>query len=130
MPTRKSAAVQLGEDVYELEAASTNGVTLIHRVTGERRAFTHAELAGLVEHDTQRAPHILGTLPRHVIDAANMLAIDIEEVLTGVGRNGKWRPEYDVRTTSQETRIARKLTEMEFNGRGVVRSSFFDKMKK
>ncbi|MCB8045514.1 hypothetical protein JM654_19275 [Microbacterium oxydans] len=48
MPTPSIAvAVAIDGDVYELEAATTKGVTLIHRVTGDTRTVTHAELANI-----------------------------------------------------------------------------------
>ncbi|MEJ6555906.1 Mu transposase C-terminal domain-containing protein [Microbacterium esteraromaticum] len=121
-------AVDIDGDVYELEGATTKGVTLVHRVTGERRTVTHAELANLVPSEEQRSPRLLDHVPTHVLQAANIIATDLDEVLTGVGRNGKCWPEYDLGTTSQEQRIARKLTELERAGRGMARSTFFEKL--
>jgi transposase InsO family protein len=129
MATRKRAVVQIDDELFELETASTSEVTLIHRVTGKRRIVGHHELAELVARPQRREPQQLDTLPKHVINAALALAVDIEEVITGVGRNGKCRPRYDLATTSQETRISRKLEDLEFDGRGMVRSNFFLKMK-
>ncbi|MGZ0712304.1 Mu transposase C-terminal domain-containing protein (plasmid) [Coraliomargarita sp. W4R53] len=129
MPKRDQAlAIAIAGEVYELDAASTKGVTLVHRVTGERRTLSHAELANLASTEKQHSPRLLDTLPTHVIRGANVLALDIDEVLTGVGRNGKTRPAYDLKTTSQEQRVARKLTELEWAGRGMARSTFFAKM--
>lgn len=131
MPTPSIAvAVAIDGDIYELEAATTKGVTLIHRVTGDSRTVTHAELANMVPSDEQRSPRLLDHVPSHVLHAATVLATDIEEVLTGVGRNGKCWPEYDLETTSQEQRIARKLVDLERTGRGMARSTFFDKLSK
>src|SRR5690606_32251701 len=117
-------------DVYELEGATTKGVTLVHRVTGDSRTVPHAELANLVPREKQRSPRLIDHVPTHVLQAASILATDLDEVLTGVGRNGKRWPEYDLETTSQEQRIARKLTEMERAGRGMARSTLFDKLAK
>ncbi|APZ33077.1 hypothetical protein BOH66_01250 [Microbacterium aurum] len=130
MPSRKRAVVQVGDELYDLESASTSGVSLIHRVTGERRTFAHHELAGLIPDGEERAPRLLDSLPTHVIAAANAMAIDIDEVLTGVGRNGIRRKQYDLNATTQEARIRAKLEEMEATGRGMVRANFFLKMSK
>lgn len=131
MSTRNHpVAVAIDGDVYELDGATTKGVTLVHRVTGARRTLTHAELANMVPSTEQRSPRLLDHVPTHVLQAANIVATDLDEVLTGVGRNGKRWPEYDLETTSQEQRIARKLTEMERAGRGMARSTFFDKLGK
>lgn len=131
MPTPNIAvAVSIDGDIYELEAATTRGVTLIHRVTGDSRTVTHAELANIVPGEEQRSPRLLEQVPTHVLHAASILATDIDEVLTGVGRKGKCWPEYDLETTSQEQRIARKLVELERAGRGMARSTFFDKLMK
>lgn len=131
MPTRNAPiAVAIDGDVYELEGATTKGVTLVHRVTGHSRTVTPAELANLVPHEKQRSPRLIDHVPTHVLQAANIMATDLDEVLTGVGRNGKRWPEYDLETTSQEQRIARKLTEMERAGRGMARSTLFDKLAK
>ncbi len=131
MPTPNiPVAVLIDGDPYELEGATTKGVTLIHRVTGDSRTVTHAELANIVPSEEQRSPRLLDHIPTHVLHAASILATDIEEVLTGVGRKGKCWPEYDLETTSQEQRIARKLIELERTGRGMARSTFFDKLMK
>jgi transposase InsO family protein len=129
MASRKPAVVQLGDELYEVEAATPQAVSLIHRVTGERRSLPHHELSELVKRDEHRTPRQLDSLPKHVIEAANALAIDIEEVRTGIGRNGKRRPQYDLETTTQEGRVRTKLEEMEFAGRNLGRSQFFAKMK-
>jgi len=129
MPSREApVAIAIGSDVYEIEKATPNRITLVHRVTQERLTLTPAELANSLPPDDGPSPRVFDTLPRHVIDATTMLATDIEEVLTGVGRNGIRRPEYDIETTSQEQRVARKLNEMAENGRGIARSSFFRKL--
>lgn len=131
MSTRnRPVAVAIDGDVYELDGATTKGVTLVHRVTGARRTVTHAELANIVPSEEQRSPRLLDHVPTHVLQAANVMATDLDEVLTGVGRNRKCWPEYDLQTTSQEQRIARKLTELERAGRGMARSTFFDKLGK
>lgn len=129
MPSRKPAVLQLGDELWEVDTANTKEVRLIHRVTGERRTVPHHELADLVNRGEHRAPQQLDTLPKHVIAAANALAIDIDEVVTGVGRNGKRRPRFDPETTSQETRITRKLEDLENAGRPIGRAQFFVKMK-
>lgn len=131
MSTRnRPVAVAIDGDVYELDGATTRGVTLVHRVTGARRTLTHAELANTVPSAEQRSPRLLDHVPTHVLQAANIVATDLEEVLTGVGRNGKCWPEYDLETTTQEQRITRKLKELERAGRGMARSTFFDKLSK
>ncbi|MFJ4175264.1 Mu transposase C-terminal domain-containing protein [Microbacterium sp. NPDC089696] len=131
MPTPNiPVSVVIDGEPYELDGATTKGVTLIHRITGDSRTVTHAELANLVPSEEQRSPRLLDHVPSHVLHAATVLATDIEEVLTGVGRKGKCYPEYDVETTSQEQRIARKLVDLERAGRGMARSTFFDKLSK
>lgn len=126
--SRKNAFVQLGDERYELEEANTATVTLVHLSTGERRIIPNHELASLLDLDERRSARVMDSLPHHVLEAAEALAVDIEEVVTGVGRNGKCRAQYDLATTSQETRLARKLEEMEFAGRPMDRSSFFRKI--
>jgi len=131
MPTREApVAFAIGVDVYEFDKATPHRITLVHRVTQERRTFTPAELAQVLtsETDATTSPRVFDTLPKHVIEAATLLAGDIEEVLTGVGRNNRRRPEYDIVSTSQEQRVARKLNEMAEDGRGMARSSFFRKL--
>lgn len=131
MPARnRPVAVAIDADVYELEGATTKSVTLVHRVTGARRTLTHAELANIVPTEEQRSPWLLDQVPTHVLQAANVMATDLDEVLTGVGRNGKRWPEYDLQTTTQERRIVEKLKELERAGRGMARSTFFDKLSK
>ena len=122
-------SILLEGEMYDIESASTSAVTLIHRVTQDKRTLALHELANLAERADQRSPRLFDTLPRHVIDAAVTLATDIDEVLTGVGRNGIRRPEYDLDSTSQEQRVTSKLKEMTNAGRGLVRSQFFVKMK-
>lgn len=121
-------AIAIGADVYELEKATTLSITLVHRVTQERRTLTLGELADLLPASNGPSPRLFDTLPKHVIKAATVLATDIDEVLTGVGRNANRRPEYDIESTSQEQRVTRKLREMAEGGRGMARSSFFRKL--
>jgi len=125
----KNAAVAIDGEVYELESATTAAVTLVHRLTGVRRTVTPAELATLVTSEETRSPRLLDTLPKPVLKAASMMAADIDEVLTGVGRNNIRRPKYDLATYSQEQRISHKLDELRDTGRGMYRSTFFAKMK-
>jgi len=125
----KNVAVAIDGEVYELESSTTASITLVHRLTGKRRVVTPAELATLVTSEETRAPRLLDILPKPILQAAAMLAADIDEVLTGVGRNNKRRPDYDLATTSQEQRVIRKLEELSDAGRGMSRSTFFTKMK-
>ncbi len=85
MPSRKPAVLQLGDEIWEVDTANTTEVRLIHRVTGDvaRCRITSSLTSSFVTN--HRAPLQLDTLPKHVIAAANALAIDIEEVVSGVG---------------------------------------------
>lgn len=131
MATRvQAAAIAIAGAVYELQSATTSSVELVHRVTGEQLQLSYDELARVVDREQAREPRLLDTLPKHVIQAATILEMDIREVLTGVGRGKKRRAEYDLETTTQEVRITRKLKELEGVGRGMARSTFFDKLAK
>lgn len=130
MSRNQPVYIAIGADVYEMTAADVSGVTLIHRVTRTSRTVPHHELATLIEKEKHVSPSVLNTLPQQVLDRITTLAADIDQVLTGVGRNGKCHPDYDLDTTSQETRITRKLEAMTDAGRGMGRSAFFDKLSR
>lgn len=128
MPRNQPVYIAIGADVYEMTGATPTEVTLVHRVSRTTRTLPHHELANLVEKEKHVSPRVLDTLPQHVLDRIITLAADMDQVLTGVSRSGKKDPDYDLATTSQETRITRKLAAMSDAGRGMGRSAFFDKL--
>src|SRR5690606_27635894 len=114
MPSReRPVTVRIDGSSYELVGGTADAVQLIEQTTGEERRVPPAELAEVLATGTDRSPRLFDSLRDDTVGTVLTLAADLDEVLTGVGRNKMRRPEYAPAATSQEQRVQRKLRELE-----------------
>lgn len=131
MPSANSpVAIRLDGETYDLIKVTGTEATFISRTSGEEATCHPADLAD------DNAPVRLVRKPRDILDLPPLaaqrvdeMADHIREVATGEWRDGTRRPRYDPETTSQETRIARKLEDLAAVGIVLSRRSMFRKLR-
>lgn len=129
MSSRERAlSIQLDGAGYDIIGSTSTTVRMVEQTTGEEKSVSTAALADALAVPAGTSPRVFDHLDERVVSEVVTLADDLDEVLTGVGRNNTARPEYDTATTTQETRVTRKLRELTATGRGMSRATFFRKL--
>ncbi|WEG08643.1 hypothetical protein PU630_15570 [Microbacterium horticulturae] len=120
--------VEIHGQTYDVLRVTGTEVTLRSHASGKTITRHPADLAVTDPAFVKRSPRLVDELAPHLRQRLGALAAHLREVDEGVSRDGSRRPEYDLLTTSQETRVARKLCEMEQAGMRMSRAKFMRKL--